>query len=66
MYARVVYLATFAQNCYEDTLIATREGLNIAPDILQHLDMDHRLHDALHLREIPADDVTLKPSLLQK
>jgi IS30 family transposase len=36
------------------------------PYQLSRLLMDHRLHDALHLREIPADDVTLKPSLLLK
>jgi IS30 family transposase len=36
------------------------------PYQLSRLLMDHRLHDALNLREIPADDVTLKPSLLQK
>lgn len=38
MYSRIIYLATYAQNCYEETLISTREGLNIEPDTLQQLD----------------------------
>ena len=38
MYSRIIYLATYAQNCYEETLISTREGVNMEPDTLQQLD----------------------------
>ena len=37
-YSRIIYLATYAQNCYEETLLSTREGIDIEPDELQKLD----------------------------
>lgn len=38
MYSRIIYLATYTQNCYESTLISAREGVNMEPDTLQQLD----------------------------
>lgn len=38
MFSRIIYLATYAQNCYEDTLISAREGIDLSPDELQALD----------------------------
>ena len=37
-FERTIYLATVAENEYQETLIGTREGLNIAADELQRID----------------------------
>lgn len=66
---RIVYLATYAQNQYEDTLISTREGVDLEPDQLQKLDelvsplllkgqsIDHIFQH--HSQEIPVSRATL-------
>lgn len=69
MFSRVIYLATYAQNCYEDTLISSREGIDLSPDELQSLDeivsplllkgqsVDHIYQN--HSDEIPCSRSTL-------
>lgn len=37
-YTRILYLASHAQNVYRETLVASREGINIDPECLQRLD----------------------------
>ena len=66
---RVIYLATYAQNTYENTLICSREGIDLEPDQLQKLDelvsplvlkgqsIDYIFHH--HKDEIPVSRSTL-------
>lgn len=35
---RYVYLATYAQSCYSETLVSVREGINKEPEEIQNLD----------------------------
>lgn len=69
MFSRIIYLATYAQNEYESTLITTREGIDLDPEQLQNLDtlvtplllkwqsIDH-IYES-HSSEIPCSRSTL-------
>lgn len=70
-FERTIYLATVAENEYQETLIGTREGLNIAADELQRIDtlispLIKKGQSVAHIYASHGDEIGISKSTIYK